>query len=395
MLDALEVQLDGLWDLGRNLVLGWCLRDEGIGVLVLPHYELGRVQSLRADMREDAAVFYRAILSGSKRFSVRNFARAERALACHSAHIQLPDLKNLSGRKHLRAIETTVQRYGISYFQSRAVALFDIVGFSKLNAFERLAQLNSLVYSCNAARSKYGQRSSRFDFATSTTGDGFYVWNRDEGIHANTDLYSYVHLILADNALARQRSGARKDGAPLLKTAFHIDSYYEFFHSEGLRPSSSTFIVGDVTIALARMIDRAVPGQILIGDFQRGDRDGADASDLNTLKFIDEVQPQTSRLRGLKLAGEAVADIRCYLTGQRQEDGNFSVRRFRLTDKHGYQRVIYNAKLNIHRRGASPIYLGLQDSDLTLFEKQANVEELSLGPFDSTEPPGAFGAAAT
>ena len=79
------------------------------------------------------------------------------------------------------------------------------------------------------------------------------------------------------------------------------------------------------------MIDRAIPGQILIGDFQRGDRDGADASDLNTLKFIDKVQPQTSRLRGLKLAGEAVADIRCYLTGQRQRTatsafGDFALR---------------------------------------------------------------------
>ena len=57
--------------------------------------------------------------------------------------------------------------------------------------------------------------------------------------------------------------------------------------------------------------------------------------------------------------------------------------------------MIYNAKLNIHWRGASPIYLGLQDSDLTKFEKQANVEELSLGPFDSTEPPGASRNAAT
>lgn len=376
LLDSLEIHLEALWELGRNLVLGWCLRKDGIDVLVLPHYNLGRVQHLRVDVRGDADGFYRALLSGPKRFSVRDFTRAERALDCKSAHVPLPGLARLSGRKHLTALEQAIQRYGVSYFQSRAVALFDIVGFSKLTAFDRLAQLNSLVYSCNSAQSKFSQRSSRFNFATSTTGDGFYVWNRDEGVHANTDLYSYVHLILADNALARQRTGARSDGAPLLKTAFHIDSYYEFFHSEGLRPSASTFVVGDVTIALARMIDRAVPGQILIGDFKRGDRDGADAFHLNTRQFIDEVQPRTSILKGLKLSGQEVEDIRCYLTGHRLSHDTFTMRRFKLTDKHGYQRVVYNAKVNIHRRHASPIFLGLPDAELTVFEQQSDVEAM-------------------
>lgn len=377
LLKSLETSLEALWELGRNLVLGWCLRKDGIDVLVLPHYDLGHVEHLRADARNDADGFYRALLTGPKRISVRDLRRAERALDCISSHIPLPGLAHLRGRKHLTALEQAIGRYGVSYFQSRAVALFDIVGFSKLSAFERLAQLNSLVYSCNAAQSKFSQRSSRFDFATSPTGDGFYVWNRDEGVHANTDLYSYVHLILADNALARQRTGARSDGAPLLKTAFYIDSYYEFFHSQGLRPSSFTFVVGDVTIALARMIDRAVPGQILIGDFKRGDRDGADASHLDTMQFIDEVQPRASMLKGLKLSGQEVEDIRCYLTGHRLSHDTFTTRRFKLTDKHGYERVVYNAKVNIHRRHASPIFLGLPDAELTTFEQQSNVEALA------------------
>ena len=41
-------------------------------------------------------------------------------------------------------------------------------------------------------------------FARSTSGDGFYVWNRDEGLDGqNVNLYHFMHIVLADNAIAR------------------------------------------------------------------------------------------------------------------------------------------------------------------------------------------------
>src|SRR5690606_39339699 len=90
---------------------------------------------------------------------------------------------------HERIIEAMVKRYSITYVPSRAVALFDIVGFGLLHPFEQMAQLNSLSYSLNSAQSKLLDRKIGVDFARTTTGDGFYVWNRDLDIGASINLY--------------------------------------------------------------------------------------------------------------------------------------------------------------------------------------------------------------
>jgi len=111
-------------------------------------------------------------------------------------------------------MESIVKRYGISYVEDRAVALFDIVGFSLLSALEQVTQLNSLSYSINAAYAKMLSADLDISFARSTTGDGFYVWNRDRSIQANVNLYHFMHLVLADNAIARRKS--RKNTAKKL-----------------------------------------------------------------------------------------------------------------------------------------------------------------------------------
>ncbi len=99
---------------------------------------------------------------------------------------------------------------------------------------------------------------------TTTTGDGFYNWNRDRSIQANINLYHFMHLVLADNAIARAKSSGNV--TPLLRAAFHVGGHYEFYQSEGLNPAIYSYIVGDVTIELARLIERTVPGQVVVGD---------------------------------------------------------------------------------------------------------------------------------
>ncbi len=42
--------------------------------------------------------------------------------------------------------------------------------------------------------------------------------------------------------------------------------------------------------------------------------------------------------------------------------------RYRIHDKHGLPRVVYNAKINIHRDHADPIYLGNRREDLAAFQ---------------------------
>ena len=61
-------------------------------------------------------------------------------------------------------IEKMIRRYGINYVASRAVTLFDIVGFSLLTPFEQMTQLNSLSYSLNSAHAKMLERRRRPQF---------------------------------------------------------------------------------------------------------------------------------------------------------------------------------------------------------------------------------------
>jgi hypothetical protein len=173
-----------------------------------------------------------------------------------------------------------------------------------------------------------------------------------------------MHLVLADNAIARQKAHGR--GVPLLRTSFHVGSCYEFNHAEGLNPTIYCDVVGDVTIELARMIEHALPGQILVGEFSTpmplsGLEVGAD---FDAIGFMEQAQGSLSQLNGLELSGEAVESIKCYLTGEACPDGTFSIRKLAIEDKHGLRRNAFNAKVNIHRRGAEPILLGIEDRQL-------------------------------
>ena len=85
---------------------------------------------------------------------------------------------------------------------------------------------------------------------------------------------------------------------------------------------------------------------------------------LDAVTFLARAQDSLERLSGLVLSGERVSGIKCYLTGERLESGEFSIRRLQIRDKHGLSRVAYNAKVNIYREHAHPILLGIEDRKL-------------------------------
>ncbi len=58
--------------------------------------------------------------------------------------------------------------------------------------------------------------------------------------------------------------------------------------------------------------------------------------------------------------------IKCYLTGERLESGDFNIRKLNIRDKHGLSRTAYNAKVNIYRETADPILLGIEDRKLQI-----------------------------
>lgn len=147
--------------------------------------------------------------------------------------------------------------------------------------------------------------------------------------------------------------------------AFQVGSHYELYQAEGLNPTSAYFIVGDVTIELARMVDQTKPGQVLVGGFQAPmtNEHTGETQRVDAVQFIDLTQSTLSSLAGLELSGEPVDAIRCYLTGERTDD-EFEVSTYTITDKHRLSRKAYNAKINIYRENSAPIFLGLQDNEL-------------------------------
>lgn len=363
------------WRLGQNVLLCWCPEPRGLSVLVVPHYAVAeyaaghasqsseRVQVLDSmEYRHASEDFFKSLLSRDRMLTASQMNKVARLLSIEVTHIALRYPLSRDAR-HLRIVENMVKRYGISYVPSRAVALFDIVGFSLLSPFEQMNQINSLAYSLNSAQSKLLRKRIDVNFARSTTGDGFYIWNRDLSLEANINLYQFMHLVLADNAIARSKARGRT--APRLRACFHIGSCYEFHQAEGLNPTTYDYIVGDVTIELARMVDRALPGQVLVGEFSAdlpnpSSGDGAQIR-LSSIEFIGCAEQRLSRLEGLELSGDRVDAIKCYLTGSRLGDGKFAIRRIVVNDKHGMTRRVYNAKVNIYRRNAQPILLGIED----------------------------------
>ncbi len=365
----LEKSLHLHWSLGQNNILSWAPHDQGLLVLVVPHYAIAEYTSVGNSEQapQVSPRFITELISGERKLTVSQMEKVARLLKVEPKYIVLRQA--LSGHPvETQIVEKMIRRYGINYVASRAVTLFDIVGFGLLTPFEQMTQLNSLSYSLNSAHAKMLEQDVGINFARSSSGDGFYVWNRDDGLEANVNLYHFMHIVLADNAIARSKTTSK--AVPRLRACFHVGSCYEFHQAEGLNPTMHDFIVGDVTIELARMIDAALPGQILVGEFfadleDNRPKDHAETqAHIDAVTFLQRAQGNLSKLSGMEFSGERVTAIKCYLTGENMGGGQFNIRRLLIRDKHGLSRIAYNAKVNIYRELAQPILLGIEDRKL-------------------------------
>ncbi len=356
-LKTIETTLHKQWRLGQNIVLCWSATDNGILLLMVPHYFLGNFTATAADSGEEGArksaareSYVRRLISGRRRKSRDEFFEISNKLGVSTNFIKLPE--PLADQPVVEAaIEEIVRRYGLSYVDSRAVILIDIAQFSLYTPFEQASQLNSLSYSMNSAYNKLLSRGVEVNFARTTTGDGYYLWNRDLSPAANEDLLHFLLLVIADNAMAREAS--KGNTVPLIRTAFHIGSHYELYQAEGINPTVFSYIVGDVTIELARMVDLAQPSQVFIGDFSvelpsPGRDDPNDTVSLDTHAFLARCNEDIERVLGVKLSGQEVKTMRCDTS---RVEGDDRPRRFLLTDKHGLTRNAYNLELHFETSG--------------------------------------------
>jgi hypothetical protein len=286
-LKSLETTLRKQWRLGQNIVLCWSHNDNGLLVLLVPHYFLGNY-SAHGDVAGENSneAFIRHLLSGRRRMERDAFFEVAKRLDVSATFIKLSEPLGEEAPV-VDAVEQIIKRYGISYVASRAVLLFDIADFSLYTPFEQASQLNSLSYSLNSAYNKLLTKGIEINFARTTTGDGYYVWNRDLSADANQDLLHFLLLVIADNSLAREAS--KGNTVPVIRTAYHIGSHYELYQAEGVNPTVFSYIVGDVTIELARMVDLAQPGQVFIGDFEVDTvADAESSTPQDTLEFLEQ-----------------------------------------------------------------------------------------------------------
>lgn len=373
--DHIEQAFRKQWQLGREIIVCWTYTGQGLTFLSIPYYLIGTLISAETELTDSYLTNPEAsgdgislveILKGSRYTSEATLSRITK-LTGVSAITLSPPGTNSSEENDSDQIDNLVRRYSISYVENHAVALFDIVGFSKHSPLDQVTLLSSLSYSINSAYSKLQEQNIKVNFARTTTGDGFYIWSKEVSVESNINLYNLVQLILADNAIAHTKTYGHT--APILKTAFHIGNYYEFHQSEALQPTPYSYIVGNVTIELARIIEIAVAGQILVGDFHCHLPSPDDPSvyiNVDTINFIDILKEKVHGLEGIQISDKEIASIECYLTGQRVNEREFSISRFQITDKHLYLRTVFNAKVNIYRNSQSPIYLGIQEKDVPI-----------------------------
>lgn len=371
--------LDGVlkqhWNLGQNILLCWTLDAKGMLLLVAPHYFLGNFTASLTDCapvdRLDAlnGSFIRSLISGSRHLSASEFQGAASRLELTPLRVPVPI--TFSVRPVLvQAMDEMVRKYSITYVKNRAVLLFDIVNFSLVTPFEQTSQLNSLSYSLNSAHNKLREHNIEINFSRTTTGDGYYIWNQNDGPLADLELFQFMLLVLADNAIALRAAKMGKGVgqiAPLLRSGFHIGSLFEFCQVEGLNPGINRYIVGDVTIELARMLDIAEAGQVFVGKFSTqmptSDRDSAYLVPVDSERFVERASRHVDQLLGVKLSGQQIRELHCFLTGINGASGGRNVRRVKITDKHGRSRDAYNLRVNIRLSDHhQPIIVGLPGS---------------------------------
>jgi hypothetical protein len=126
-----------------------------------------------------------------------------------------------------------------------------------------------------------------------------------------------------------------------------------------------SYIVGDVTIELARMVDLAQAGQILVGDFRcPGDAAGGRSGPQTTAPaFVSSCNRELAAMHGTQLSSKTVESLSCRLTSGEGPQGKTEPRRFRIVDKHGLSRHAYNLEIEMDLQGQA-LSLGLDAARL-------------------------------
>ncbi len=361
-LRELDTGLRKLWQFGANVIVGWRRTQYGLQVLYVPTYSLPQlarkhprvVQLDREIIKEqDAAVLVQA---GAKEASVR--------------------LLSAIDASHSPAVNNAVRVYSVTGFPCRAVALFDIVSFSLYEPAEQVVLVNVLSHYIRLAGAHCRAMGMPVSLRMTTTGDGFYVWNSTYGLQGDVGLFCSILLVLGYTYAARGIADGEAITVPRLRCGIHFGSHYEFYQGGSSSLESGGYVVGDVTINLARILSKALAGHFLVGSYTRTLEDAdveafpqlAGIPSLDTLGFMGLAQEGVRKLIGGPFPGGKIESSSVFFTGPRMDDKAFRMRKYYVNDKHGLVHGCYNARVTLKASNGSTINFGLRDEELGKFD---------------------------
>lgn len=364
----IDTAIHNLWELGKNIVVGWMVDEDGLQVALAPCYRmLGHAASTPR------------LLHGPRHMDGTTFREACKVLQARVLRLALPfrvGSDSAAGEVDAEAIDSVIRRYSIIRTEHRAVILFETVGFADASPVEQMAQFVSLEHSLGTAAEQMSAAGLPVELARSTAGDGaLYVWNRHGGLDGDLRTYAVMVLALIDNALARESAGVGSGVVPTLRTAITVGPHYSYHQVEGNRPRSFEYATGQVTITLARMVSNALPGQIMIGSFERPVDGTADKVD--TVLFVARAERLLVSLSGSTVGDQAIQDIRSLISSGVVGGGTPGIIKYSVGDKHGYRHEVFNLRIKASRAG-TPVELGLRPNDLTDFSGTPAIYEVPM-----------------
>ncbi|WP_420406323.1 hypothetical protein [Nisaea sp.] len=346
---SLNQLLFGLSQFGSSAVVAWRPSGKGLEIVMLPKSRLFQLKE-----REER------IFEGPRHCSDEEFKLIAGFLGVQPTEIRLdfPIGGSGNGLTH-DDVESVMSRYSIGFARFRTVFLIDVVGFSKHSPEEQASHLSTLKFCLSLAEATLHQKGLPMVMGRSTTGDGYYVWNLETGIEEDISLFVLMTLFsLYYKSLQREMTD--KMPLPELRLALSGGSHYVFYEPSPKYVARNEYIVGDVTINVARLIGKARGDQILVGDCANQ----TVGSDVWTAhRYVLAANKVLDGFRDLNVFGDRVEETRFYLTGPKDE-ARFRNQKIKIVDKHGFEHICYNAKVNTHMKSGNSIFAGLQHRDL-------------------------------
>ncbi|MBL6929074.1 MAG: hypothetical protein ISR44_07855 [Rhodospirillales bacterium] len=366
----LEAHFRKICNLGANVIVGWRSLPTGMQVFYVPSLSLPQIAKLRSDLLQ------------LDRY-VENQQRGD-ALVASGCRESTINLKHYIGGNlnHIDDINNIIRYYSVTQFESRAVALFDMVSFSVHSPHEQICHVSVLSYYIKLAAARCQSLGMPIQVCMTTTGDGFYVWNSHEGLDADIVLFCAVVLALGYMYAARHLTEKSAASVPRLRCAVHFGSHYEYYQGGTAAAEGGGYIVGDVTISLARLMSKAISSQLLVGStfIPLSDKDkkwrkilGTD--EIDCLTFIALAQNELTKFKGLPTPSGKIAATNVFFTGPRVSEDTFAIRKYYVKDKHGIEHPCFNAKLDIVSTSGDNITFGFIDEDLGSFDARADENE--------------------